>query len=325
MTAARVRARGGRRCRASASAPTSTGWRASWGSAATCSTTSAACCSTSRAPPTRSSASSRGCRAEAPPLARIESVRVDGARRRPGARASASSRAPAGGEPAAPVAARRRHVRRLPGRAVRPGRPPLPLPVRQLHQLRPALHDRARRALRPAADDDGRLRDVRALPGGVRRPAPTAASTRSPTPARSAGRRCACGDARRRRRDAPRPRGALLDGAIVAVKGLGGYHLACRADDEAAVARLRARKHREDQPFALMARDVAAAADAGRAGARPRRRCWPGRERPIVLAPRRADAPRRRGGRAAQRRARRDAALLAAAPPAGCRRRRRRW
>ncbi|MDX6618766.1 MAG: hydrogenase maturation protein HypF, partial [Gaiellales bacterium] len=44
----------------------------------------------------------------------------------------------------------------------------------------------------------------------------------------------------------------LQEGAILAVKGLGGYHLACAADDEGAVSRLRARKHREDKPFAVM-------------------------------------------------------------------------
>jgi hydrogenase maturation protein HypF len=83
---------------------------------------------------------------------------------------------------------------------------------------------------------------------------------------------------------------ALLNGAIVAVKGLGGYHLACRADDEAAVARLRARKHREDRPFALMAPDVEAARALVELG-EPEAALLLGRERPIVLAPRRPDAP----------------------------------
>lgn len=47
----------------------------------------------------------------------------------------------------------------------------------------------------------------------------------------------------------------LQQGAIVAVKGLGGYHLACNALDEDAVRRLRAKKHREDKPFAVMVSD----------------------------------------------------------------------
>ncbi|WP_018330651.1 carbamoyltransferase HypF [Actinomycetospora chiangmaiensis] len=53
--------------------------------------------------------------------------------------------------------------------------------------------------------------------------------------------------------------GLLADGAVLAVKGLGGYHLAARADDEAAVARLRARKHRAEKAFAVMVADVATA------------------------------------------------------------------
>jgi hydrogenase maturation protein HypF len=50
----------------------------------------------------------------------------------------------------------------------------------------------------------------------------------------------------------------LRQGAVLAVKGIGGYHLACNALDHDAVRRLRAKKHREEKPFALMARDLRA-------------------------------------------------------------------
>lgn len=48
----------------------------------------------------------------------------------------------------------------------------------------------------------------------------------------------------------------LRGGAIAAVKGMGGYHLACNPFDERAVRTLRGRKVRQDKPFAIMARDL---------------------------------------------------------------------
>ncbi|MDO4810617.1 MAG: carbamoyltransferase HypF [Eubacteriales bacterium] len=51
----------------------------------------------------------------------------------------------------------------------------------------------------------------------------------------------------------------LQKGGIVAVKGLGGFHLSCRCDDAGAVLRLRNRKHREEKPLAIMCRSIDAA------------------------------------------------------------------
>ncbi len=82
----------------------------------------------------------------------------------------------------------------------------------------------------------------------------------------------------------------LKQGAIVAVKGLGGYHLAVDATSDEAVARLRRRKARDEKPFALMAFDLE----------RIRRfacfdtieeRLLSGPERPIVLLRQQTDHP----------------------------------
>ncbi len=51
----------------------------------------------------------------------------------------------------------------------------------------------------------------------------------------------------------------LGEGKIVAIKGIGGYHLACDAGNEAAVSALRERKFRKERPFAVMVKDIAIA------------------------------------------------------------------
>jgi hydrogenase maturation protein HypF len=82
----------------------------------------------------------------------------------------------------------------------------------------------------------------------------------------------------------------IADGAVLAVKGIGGYHLACDATDEQAVGNLRKRKQRGDKAFAVLVRTLDDAArvveldDATRSA-------LSARGRPIVLAPRLAGTP----------------------------------
>ena len=84
-------------------------------------------------------------------------------------------------------------------------------------------------------------------------------------------------------------RGRLAAGDILAVKGLGGYHLVCDARNETAVGGLRSRKRRGDKPFAVMVADLDAARRCAEVtGAEADLLCDPAR--PIVLLRRRGDA-----------------------------------
>src|SRR6478752_4817181 len=80
--------------------------------------------------------------------------------------------------------------------------------------------------------------------------------------------------------------GLLRRGRVLAVKGLGGYHLAADAACEQAVAALRQRKHREDKPFAVMAADLPAAAELAEVD-ETAAALLTSPARPIVLLPRR--------------------------------------
>jgi hydrogenase maturation protein HypF len=88
--------------------------------------------------------------------------------------------------------------------------------------------------------------------------------------------------------------GLLRRGAVVAVKGLGGYHLACDPFDAAAVGALRNRKVRQDKPFALMARDANEVRALCRVGP-DEEALLTSPARPIVLLTRRDDTDFARG------------------------------
>ena len=88
----------------------------------------------------------------------------------------------------------------------------------------------------------------------------------------------------------PAAASALAEGRIVAVKGLGGFHLVCDARDGAAVARLRQRKLRLGKPLALMVRDLDQARELCEVSDLAARQLA-SVEAPILLLPRRATAP----------------------------------
>ncbi len=80
------------------------------------------------------------------------------------------------------------------------------------------------------------------------------------------------------------------EGYIVAIKGVGGYHIACSAADDGVVLRLRQRKRRPTKPFAVMVLDLET---VGRLVllSEPSKRLLASPQRPIVLLPKREDSP----------------------------------
>jgi hydrogenase maturation protein HypF len=84
---------------------------------------------------------------------------------------------------------------------------------------------------------------------------------------------------------------ALLQwGQIVAIKGLGGYHLAVDACNDEAVARLRQRKQRDEKPFAVMVSDLAVARQFAELS-EIEERLLAGAEAPVVIVRSRPDSP----------------------------------
>ena len=166
--------------------------------------------------------------------------------------------------------ARRRHLRRVPPRALRPGRPPLPLPVHQLHAVRPALHDRPHRALRPPEHDDGRLPAVPRVPTRVR------GSARPPLP--------------RRADRLPRLRAAALDAARGG--GRGARRRAGSSRSRASAATTWPAMPRDEDAVSRLRGEEAPGGEAVRRDVRPARAPRP-REQGGAEAPPVAGAPDR--------------------------------
>jgi hydrogenase maturation protein HypF len=82
----------------------------------------------------------------------------------------------------------------------------------------------------------------------------------------------------------------LAKGRIVAIKGLGGFHLACDAKNQEAVSSLRSRKFREDKPFAVMCQDIVEVKKHGEVSEEEEKLLL-SVERPIVILRKSKDSP----------------------------------
>ena len=192
----------------------------------------------------------------------------------------------------------RGHLPGVPGRAVRPGRPPVPLSVPQLHQLRAAADDHPGTPRTTASGRRWRRSPCAPRAGAEYDDPADRRFHAQPTACPACGPRLrlldACGTADRRTGPArPAAVRRLRGGRIGAVKGLADTTWPATPANDAAVAELRRRKHRDEKPFAVMVADLAAAArlcEVAPAEARPARRR---RARPIVLLRAAAGAGRR--------------------------------